>query len=395
MHPVEIKPGVYYLGAQHWDRRLFDELIPLPDGTSYNSYLVLGERKTALIDSVHPDKEDELISALEEMKIERIDYLVSNHAEQDHSGAIPAILDKYPEAKLVTNEKCKEFLEVHLGVKDSSFLTISDGEELSVGGKTLQFIIAPWVHWPETMFTYLKEDKVLFTCDFLGSHLASTKAISNEDGRTYLAAKRYYAEIMMPFREHVKRHLKRIRELDVEVIAPSHGPIYMNPEFILSAYEDWSSDDVKNQVTVAFVSMYGSTRKAIEVLVDALLSEGIEEVHLFNLTEGDLGEMAMSLVDSATLVIGTPAFLVGPHPVAAYFLSLVNSLRPKTRFVGVISSFGWGSRVFDEVRSSLRNLRVEFLDPVLMRGFPREEDLSSVRSLARKIYERHKELGIV
>lgn len=180
--------------------------------------------------------------------MENIDYVISNHAEQDHSGTIPKILELYPDAKVVTNEKCKEFLIELLLIQEEKFLVIKDGETLPLGGKTLEFIIAPWVHWPETMLTYLKEDKILFPCDLFGSHLATSDLYAIDECMVYTSVKRYYAEIMMPFRTSIKKHMERIDGIDVDLIAPSHGPVYHKPKFILDAYEDWVSDNVKNEV---------------------------------------------------------------------------------------------------------------------------------------------------
>jgi len=205
----EIKPGIHSVGAIDWDRRVFDELIPLPDGTSYNSYLIKSSEKTALIDTVDPTKEHELIDNLRTLGINNIDYVIANHAEQDHSGAIPKILELYPNAKVAANPKCKEMLKDLLLIPDGKFMEVNDREAISLGDKTLEFIYAPWVHWPETMFTYLREDRVLFTCDFLGSHLATSDLFATDEARVYEAAKRYYAEIMMPFRAAMKKNLKR------------------------------------------------------------------------------------------------------------------------------------------------------------------------------------------
>ena len=229
----ELKGDIYSVGAIDWDRRLFDELIPLPDGTSYNSYLIKGSEKTALIDTVDPTKGYELIGNLKKLDVKNIDYVISNHAEQDHSGSIPKILELYPDATVVTNPKCKDFLKDLLLIPEDKFIAVNDGDTLSLGNKTLEFILAPWVHWPETMFTYLKEDKILFTCDFLGSHLATSDLFVADEAKVYESAKRYYAEIMMPFRTSIKKHLERIKGIEVEIAATSHGPIYKRPEFIL------------------------------------------------------------------------------------------------------------------------------------------------------------------
>jgi len=204
MKPREIKPGIYWVGAVDWDRRLFDSLIPLPDGTSYNSYLIKGSEKTALIDTVDPTMQGVLINHLGELGTKRIDYVVANHAEQDHSGAIPQVLGKYPEAKVVCTPRCQDMLIDLLMIPEEKFIAVNDKETISLGDRTLELIYAPWGHWPETMLTYLREDKILFPCDFFGSHLATTDFYVTDEGQVYEAAKRYYAEIMMPFRTTIQ-----------------------------------------------------------------------------------------------------------------------------------------------------------------------------------------------
>jgi flavorubredoxin len=284
----EIKPRVYAVGAIDWDRRLFDELIPLPDGTSYNAYIVKGSQKTALLDTVDPKKTHVLLDNLVGSGIQRIDYVVAHHAEQDHSGSIPDVLLLYPEAKVVTNAKCKAMLMDLLRIEDDKFIVVEDGQELSLGDKTLKFIFIPWVHWPETMGTYLVEDKILFPCDFFGSHLATSSLFVEDEPMVYECAKRYYAEIMMPFRTPIKNNLKKLEAFDIQIIAPSHGPVYQRPQFIIDAYKDWVSDDVKNEVVVAYVSMHDSTRDMVEHFVGALIDRDIS-VKQFNLTGVDIG----------------------------------------------------------------------------------------------------------
>jgi flavorubredoxin len=192
MKARKIKDRIYWMGSVDWDRRLFDALIPLPDGTSYNAYLIEGSEKTVLLDSVDPAMADELMAQLG--GVSRIDYIISHHTEQDHSGTIPQILKKYPEAKLICTPKAKGMLIDHLQIPEELFITVKDEEVLSLGDKTLKFIYSPWVHWPETMVTYLEEDKILFSCDFFGSHIASSDLYATDEGRVYEAAKRYFAE---------------------------------------------------------------------------------------------------------------------------------------------------------------------------------------------------------
>ena len=390
----QLKPNVYSVGAIDWDRRLFDELIPLPDGTSYNAYLIKGSEKTALLDTVDPTKADVLIENLVNVGTDRIDYVVAHHAEQDHSGSIPDILLLYPDAKVVTNSKCKGMLIDLLGISEDKFITVEDGQTLSLGDKTLQFIFVPWVHWPETLGTYLREDKILFPCDFFGSHLATSSLFVDDEAVVYEAAKRYYAEIMMPFRGQIIKNLEKLKDLQIDIIASSHGPVYDKPEFLIDAYKDWVSDRVKNEVVLPYVSMHGSTRKMVEHFIDALIERGIT-VRQFKLSAVDIGELAMSLVDAATIVLGTPTVLTGAHPLAAYAAILANALRPKAKFASIIGSFGWGGRMVEQLTGLLSNLKVELLEPVVAKGCPKDDDFTALDRLADKILAKHKQLGIV
>ena len=328
MKPRKIREGVHWMGAIDWNRRLFDSLIPLPDGTSYNAYLVEGAEKVALIDTVDPPLLDVLKRHL--ANVPRVDYVIAHHAEQDHAGSIPYVLEKYPNAIVICSPKAKDLLLTHLDVPENKIKTVEDGETLALGGKTLTFIHTPWVHWPETMSSYLKEDKILFSCDFLGSHIATSELYAGTDPYVIEAAKRYYAEIMMPFRAMVRTNLKKIRELDFDLVAPSHGPIYDKPEMILAAYEDWSSDRVENRVVIPYVSMHGSTELMVDHLVSALAERGVA-VQKFELTTTDIGKLAMALVEAATIVVGAPTVHVGPHPAVFSATHLANALRPKLK----------------------------------------------------------------
>ena len=387
-----LKPDIFSVGARDWDRRLFDELIPLPDGTTYNAYLIKGSQKTALLDTVDPPKKHELLENLQEIGIERIDYLISHHAEQDHSGTIPAVLEQFPMAQVVTNQKCRALLQEHLLIPDEKFKIINDGEKLSLGNKTLRFIFTPWVHWPETISTYLEEDKILFSCDFFGSHLATNNLFVDDESRVYRSAKRYYAEIMMPFRSNVRQNLEKVKNLAIEMIAPSHGPIYPNPEFITEAYADWTSDSVKNIVLIPYVSMHGSTEAMVQYLTKALIEREIT-VQPFNLSRTDIGELAMAVVDAATVIIGSPTVILGPHPAAVSAAYLVNLLRPKTRYLTIIGSFGWGGKMPEQIKALLSGMKAEFLSPVSIKGYPKLEDFSALDRLADEIAARHRALS--
>ena len=389
-----LKEGVYSVGAIDWDARLFDRLIPLPDGTSYNAYLVKGSEKTALLDTVEPSKTEELLANLIKAGVNKLDYVVAHHAEQDHSGSLGDIVIMYPAAKVVTNAKCKDMLMDLLGIDEQRFKTVEDGGEISLGDKTLKFIYLPWVHWPETMGTYVPEDKVLFSCDFFGAHLATSSLFADDEAVVYESAKRYYAEIMMPFRKQVESNIEKLADLEVDIIAPSHGPVHDRPEFIINAYRDWVSDDVQNEVVVPYVSMHGSTARMVSYFVDGLMERGIG-VRQFELSTVDIGKLAISLVDAATVVVGSPTVLTGAHPAAANVVFLFNALRPKTRFVSIIGSYGWGGKMVEQLSSMIPNVKAEVLEGVLAKGEPKEGDFLAIDRLADEILAKHKEIGIV
>ena len=386
-----IKEDVYSVGVVDWDRRIFDELIQIPNGTSYNSYIIRGNDKTALIDTVDPTKTDELLENLKKLNVD-IDYLVVNHAEQDHSGTIPDILKIYKNAIIVTNSKCKELLSEFLPISDEKFKIVGDGEKLELGGKELEFIITPWVHWPDTMVTYLQDDKILFSCDFFGSHRATSDLFASKD--IYMAAKKYYAEIMMPFRAIIRKNLEKLENIEIEIIAPSHGPLYKNPEFIIDAYKDWTSENTKNEVIIPYISMHGSTQRMVDYLVNSLVERGVN-VKPLNLTYTDMGEVALNLVDATTMVIASPTVLTGPHPSVVYATYLANVLRPKLKLVSVMGSYGWGGRMLDQIKGMIGNLKVEIITPLIIKGFPKKEDYKKLDEMADEITSKHKILGII
>jgi len=381
-----MRDGIWMMGAVDWNRRLFDSLIPLPEGTSYNAYLVKGSEKVALIDTADPELEHVLMEQLED--VERVDYIISLHTEQDHSGAIPTVLAKYPNARVVCSTKAKELLIDHIHLDESVIDAMPDGSTLSLGDRNFTFIHTPWVHWPETMCAYLHEERILFSCDFFGSHLATSDMYAGESPLIYEGAKRYFAEIMMPFRSIVKNNIKKVEGYAIDIIAPSHGPAYDKPEFIMNAYRDWTSDRVANFVAIPYISMHGSTEIMVNRLLDALVERGVK-VQKYELTVTDVGKLAIDLVDAATIVIGTPTVHFGPHPAVFSATHLANALRPKVKYAAIIGSYGWGTKAVEQISGLIPNLKVEVLGTVLCKGLPREEDLKALDELADAIAAKH------
>lgn len=387
MKPRQLRNNIDWVGAVDWDERLFDALIPIPVGTSYNAYLIRGSEKTALIDTVEPKMAEVLFSRL--AGVDHLDYLILQHAEQDHSGSAHLVLEKYPEAKVVTNPRCKQMLTDLLPIPEDRFITVKDGDTLSLGDKTVQFIFVPWVHWPETMATYLVEDQMLFTCDLYGSHFATTQLFSSANEQIYEEARRYYAEIMMPLRHMVVRDLEKLKNYPVSMICPSHGPVHDRPEKITSLYWSWVTAAPENKVVLPFISMHGSTEKMVTYFTDALVDQGVQ-VARFDLTSADTGKLAMELINAPTLVIGTPTVLGGAHPNAMSAAFLISALKPNLKHVSVIGSYGWGGRTVEQLTGTLSNLNLELLEPVMSKGHPLTEDHQNLVKLATAIAEKHK-----
>ena len=387
---TKISEGVYWVGVRDWNRRLFDALIPLPRGTTYNSYLVIGESKKALIDTVNPGFEKELEEKIRKVvDPSEIDYVIMNHAEPDHAGAIPYIMSINSKAKLVTSNKGAKMAQQFYKVPEGRIIAVHDGENIDLGGKTLRFIEAPMLHWPETMFTYLQENKTLFPCDFFGSHRADG-LYDDEVEDLIVYAQRYFGEIMMPFRFMGQKALEKIKDLEIEIIAPSHGPIHRNPEHILEAYRKWVNGETKQKTIIVYATMWKSTEKMIQTIADTLTSEGVEVV-VYNLTLSDIGDVAKDLVDSRAIVLGAPTVLGGIHPLAFYAAYLVKALRPPLKYGVVLSSYGWGGGAVKHAQEVLEPLKMELVGAMEINGPPTKDDITKIieigKTLAKKINE--------
>jgi flavorubredoxin len=386
----KILENVYWVGVRDWNRRIFDSLIPLPKGTSYNAYLVVGKDKKALIDTVNPGFEKELEEKIRKVvDPSEIDYVVMNHAEPDHAGAIPYMMAINKKAKLVATGKGARMAQTFYKVPEERVIAVKDQETISLGGKTLQFIEAPMLHWPETMFTYLQEDGILFPCDFFGSHLAR-ELYDDEAEDLIVHAQRYWGEIMMPFRVMAQKALEKIKGLKISLIAPSHGPIHRNPQRILNAYRRWASGETRRKATIVYVTMWNSTEKMIQSMAETLASEGIE-VALYNLVSGDVGEIAKDLVDSKAIVLGAPTVLGGAHPLAVYATYLVKALKPPLKFGVVLSSYGWGGGAIKHIQEVFGQTKIEVVGALEINGPPTDKDVAQIVDLGKALAKKIKE----
>lgn len=389
-----ISEQIFSVGVIDWDRKIFDELIPLPEGTSYNAYIIRGSEKTALIDTVDPSGEEEFIGNLIRLGIDTIDYIIINHAEQDHAGSLPVLLELFPGAKICCTEKCRELLGFLLDIPAHRCQLVTTADTLSLGNISLEFISSPWVHWPETMLTYCPEKEILFSCDLFGSHYATSDLYVRDMAKEEILAKRYYGEIMMPFRTSIVKYLDLLKEKKIDIIAPSHGPLIKPASLILDLYRNWTSDQVRNTVVIPYVSMHGSTSQMVRFLTGLLLERGIG-VRPFHVSQADTGALAMELVDAATVVFASPTVLFGPHPDMVAVAYIANLIKPKTRYASVIGSYGWGGKAVETLKSLIPHIKAEMIEPVYIQGAPGEKARTDLNRLADEIATRHREDPLV
>ncbi|MDP2726065.1 MAG: FprA family A-type flavoprotein, partial [Dehalococcoidia bacterium] len=345
-------------------------------------------QKTALIDTVAHGFEDLLLEKVSRVvDPARLDYLVMNHAEPDHGGSIPRVMEAAPRARLVVNKRGAELASVFYNIPPERCQIVADGDSLDLGGRTLQFLDTPWLHWPETMSTYCPEERVIFSCDFLGAHLASDKLFADEVGDLVLPeAKRYYASIMMPFASKAIRALDRFQALDLRIVAPSHGPVHREPRRLLEAQRKWAGGPLERKVVLIYATMYGSTEALKEAVVGALSAKGVETVE-YNLAVADLSHIAADLVDARALVIGSPTFIGGPHPLVLAAMETVRLLRPPGKIAALFGSSGWSGGAAAQLKARLEPAGYHVLEPVEIKGPPRPGDLEAARALGQRVAE--------
>ena len=281
--------------------------------------------------------------------------------------------------------------EVFYHVPEDRRLVVKDGDTIDLGGKTLRFIEAPWLHWPETMFTLAVEDRVLFTCDFFGSHIASDRLFDDEVGDILIPeAKRYYAEIMMPFTRIVTAGLDKAVASAAKVIAPSHGPVHRNPQHIIDAYEKWSRGPLARKALIVYVSMWGSTRRLAQTITSAISADGVEAVP-YDLVVADISHIARDMVDTSAIVLGSPTVLGGLHPLASYALTLVKALRPRVKLAAYFGSYGWSGGTASQVKGLLEPAGFEIVGALEIKGPPGDKELGDATMLGHKVAQRVEE----
>jgi len=369
MSSVKVLENVFWVGAVDWNVRHFHGFTySTHHGTTYNAYLIVDE-ETALIDSVYRPFAEEMIGRIREIIApSKIDYVVANHVETDHSGAISEILELAPQAKLVGTARCKEGLQKHY-FGNWDFHVVKTGDEISLGERSLRFIEAPMLHWPDSMFTYIEKDGLLLPNDAFGQHLATSKRFDDEVDERILMdeAAKYYANILWPFSQLIIRKIEEIQKLGIKIkmIAPSHGVIWRsNPTKIVEAYLRWAKGESRAKVLVVYDTMWGSTEKMAKAIVEGIISEGVETV-LFRLPFSDRGDIIKELLEAKGILIGSSTINNGILPTVAPFLEEMQGLRPRNKMAAAFGSYGWGGGAVKTIEEKLERAGMEIVAPAL------------------------------
>lgn len=386
---TQLKPGIHWVGFLDWNVRDFHS-FDTERGATYNSYLVQDE-KTALIDCVKgPFAQQLLRNVQEKTPLEKIDYLVCNHAELDHAGSLPEVLKHLPNATLICNVKCKEVLATFFDISNWKIQTVASGETLSLGSRTLTFINTPMVHWPESMFTYVPQEKLLFSMDAFGQHLTTSARFDDEWPleQIFEQAKSYYANIVTPYGRQVLKTLEAASTLPIEMIAPSHGLIWRtHPDKILSAYSDWAHGKFRRKMLVYYDSMWGSTEIMAERIVKAAQAVSPDvDVHLMHVRKTTFSRMATEMLDAAAVAVGSSTLNGQMMPQLAAVLTYFKGLRFREKSTFAFGSYGWGVGGPEQIQKELDEMKWSTItELVKSKNRPTPQILEQCDAAARKL----------
>jgi flavorubredoxin len=387
---ITLRENIDWVGYVDWTIRDFHS-YDTERGATYNAYLVRDE-KTALIDTVKAPYAGDLLAKIASLcPPEKIDYVVCNHAEPDHSGALPQALAAMPRAVLVCDKKCSEILAEHYDTSAWKMRIVATGDTISLGRRTLRFIETPMVHWPESMFTYISEEKLLFSMDAFGQHFASTERFDDQSplGTIMEEAKAYYANIIMPYGKSVKACLERIKDLDVEMIAPSHGIIWRrHADEILSAYRRWMNFEPKPRVLIVYDTMWENTGAMAQAILEGAAMPGVQ-VKLIHLRRSNLTRLATEVLEAAAVAFGSSTLNHNMMPAAAAALCYLEGLMPRRKCGFAFGSYGWGRGGAENVEQRLREIGWEILrEPIRAKYRPTAEILDQCRQAGKLMAEK-------
>jgi flavorubredoxin len=396
--PIPLSSDINWVGVNDAETPLFEELWRIPEGVSFNSYLIKGSKKTALIDSVNQKFTPEHFDKISKLTdLANIDYLVINHMEPDHTGAAPEFLKKAPNAKVVFTPIAQTIFRKFYGFDPAAIIVKGETDEISLGNKTLKFIQTPWLHWPETMSTYLVENKILFCCDAFGSFKKlPSDAIFESDidmvkQNLHGNSQKYFASVFNGQREWILKAIEKFDKmnLEIEVLAPSHGPVYTNNvKQTISKWRSWSKGNYTKTIVLAYNTMYGMTAKCLDAIVKGVGEVG-GTVLSFNLSKDTDVDALTALVEAPALIIGSPTYEHEIFPKVVDFLNLLKTKKFSNRCAGIFGSFGWSGEAMRKLSGELTKLDFELVgEPLSVFGSPTEKDLEKARQLGKAVAEK-------
>jgi len=375
---IKILPDIYCVGVVDWNVRTFHgHTYTTKRGTTYNAYLILDDKIT-LVDTVYGPFADELIENIKKIiPVEKIDYIVANHVETDHSGALPAIMKLCPKAKVLGTAKCKEGLFRHY-YGNWDFQIVKTGEKLKLGRRTLTFVEAPMVHWPDSMFTYCPEDQLLLPNDAFGQHYATSERFDDEANECELMdeAAKYYGNILWPLGSVILKKIEEIQKMNIPIkmIAPSHGIVWRrDPMKIVNAYLSWAKNETISKVVVVFESMWGATEKMARKIVEGISDTGVS-VKLFDVALSDRTQIIKEMLDARGFIFGSSTHDNNMLPALAGFIEFFKGLKPKNRVACVFGSYGWAGGAVREIEDILKETGIELVQPGLSVKYVPDED---------------------
>ncbi|MDD5595102.1 MAG: flavodoxin domain-containing protein [Candidatus Omnitrophica bacterium] len=393
MGKIEVKKDIYWVGAVDWNMRSFHgHTYSTKRGTTYNAYLIIDEKVT-LVDTVLPVFKDELVARIKEIiPLEKIDYIIVNHIETDHSGALPEILKLCPKAKLFGTAKCKEGLFRHY-YSNWEFQVVKTGDKVSLGKRTLEFIEAPMIHWPDSMFTYCREEELLLPNDAFGQHYATSERFDDEADECALMdeAAKYFGNILWPLSAVILRKIEEIQKMNIPIktIAPSHGIIWRkDPSKIIQAYLSWTKNETIPKVVLVYETMWGATEKMARRIADGLTDSGVT-VRLFDIAQSDRTEVVKEMLQAKGFLIGSSTHDNHMLPSIAGFLDFFKGLLPKNRLAAGFGSYGWAGGAVTEIEKIIQEAGVQLVQPgIAVKYVPDKDEINCCYEFGKNFAQR-------
>ena len=392
MHQVKLAENIYYLGYNDRRTHLFENIWPIPHGISYNSYLIVDE-KIALVDTVERHFIDDYLQDIEEIIGGReIDYLVINHMEPDHSGAIRAIVSKYPGISLVGNKKTFGLVE-NFYFKPEKYVMVNDGDTIELGKNKLQFQLIPMVHWPETMVTFSKENNILFSGDAFGSYGTLDGGVFDDEINLEfyeVEVMRYFTNIVGKYCPHTQRAIKKLAAFDIIIIAPTHGPVWRSDlDWVLTRYNKWSSYELEDGVIIVYGSMYGNTQKMAEVVARQLSARGIKNIRVYDASKTHPSYIINDIFKYKGFIVGSPAYNNAMFPNVEILLSTIEHMAPKNHYLGIFGNYSWSGGGVKNLIGFAERIKWELVhDPVEEKGALKKEKFEECLALADAMADR-------